>query len=92
MNYACPYCGRDYGPAPDPHPNAIACCGEVGHLEQVAAMPAANADTFQQVLRRCRVKVGGTTYTALTPNTFDALDGALARHPGAGRIEVGAAA
>jgi hypothetical protein len=92
MTYACPYCGRDFGPAPDPHPNAIACCGEVGHLEQVDAMPAANAETYQQLLRRCRVRVGGTIYTGLWPSTSDAVIDALTRFPGASRVDARVAA
>jgi hypothetical protein len=31
----CPFCGKDYGQHPDPSPAAIACCGEIGHLEQI---------------------------------------------------------
>ena len=41
--------------------------------ERIAAMPAANAATLQQILLRCRVKVNGTIYTCLSPSTFDAL-------------------
>jgi hypothetical protein len=33
-DWVCPFCGKDFGPHPDPHPHAIACCGEVGHLIQ----------------------------------------------------------
>jgi hypothetical protein len=50
--------------------------------ERIAAMPAANAQTYQQLLRRCRVKVGGTTYTGLWPTTSDAVLDAMERHPG----------
>jgi hypothetical protein len=32
-HWCCPYCGADYGTDPDPHPYAIPCCGEVGHLQ-----------------------------------------------------------
>lgn len=35
-NWYCPFCGRDYGSDPDPFPAAIACCGELGRLEQRA--------------------------------------------------------
>lgn len=41
--------------------------------ERVAAMPAANAATFQKILLQCRVRVNGTTYTALFPTTIDAV-------------------
>ena len=44
--------------------------------ERIAAMPAANAHTLQQILLRCRVKVNGTVYTCLSPTTIDALIGA----------------
>lgn len=57
-------------------------------LDRIAAMPAANAHDFQQLLRRCRVRVGGTIYTGLWPSTNDAVIDALERFPGAGRIEV----
>lgn len=49
-------------------------------------MPSANAQTFQQLLLRCRVKVGQITYTALFPSTFDAVSDAQDRFPDAGRI------
>ena len=35
-HWYCPYCGKDYGPHPDPLPTAVACCGELGHLTQEA--------------------------------------------------------
>ena len=41
--------------------------------ERIAAMPAANAATLQQLLIRCRVKVNGTIYTSLFPSTIDAI-------------------
>jgi hypothetical protein len=47
--------------------------------ERIAGMPAANAATLQQLLVRCRVKVNGTTYTALFPSTFDAINDAQER-------------
>lgn len=47
--------------------------------ERIAGMPAANAATLQQLLVRCRVKVDGTTYTALFPSTFDAINDAQER-------------
>lgn len=51
--------------------------------EVVACMPAANADTLQQLLRKCRVKVDGTTYVGLFPDAFAAIDDATDRHPNA---------
>ena len=47
--------------------------------EKIAAMPAANAATLQQILRRCRVKVGKITYTTLSPSTCDAVIAAQER-------------
>ena len=47
--------------------------------ERVAAMPAADSETLQQLLVRCRVKVNGTIYTALFPSTFDAISDAQER-------------
>jgi len=47
--------------------------------ERIAAMPAANAATLQQLLIRCRVKVNGTIYTSLFPSTFDAIADAQER-------------
>jgi len=47
--------------------------------ERIAAMPAANAATMQQLLIRCRVKVNGTIYTSLFPSTFDAISDAQER-------------
>ena len=48
--------------------------------QRIAAMPAANAGTLQQLLVRCRVRVNGTTYTGLFPTTIDALLDAQERH------------
>lgn len=56
--------------------------------ERVAAMPAANAATLQQLLVRCRVKVNGTTYTSLFPSTIDALLDAQDRFGPSARISV----
>lgn len=30
--YSCTYCGKEM-PSGVPHPNAFACCGEVGHFD-----------------------------------------------------------
>lgn len=35
MHWYCPFCGKDFGESPLPHPGSRACCGEVGHLEQL---------------------------------------------------------
>lgn len=56
--------------------------------ERVAAMPAANAATLQQLLVRCRVKVNGTIYTSLYPSTVDALLDAQERFGVSARISV----
>ena len=56
--------------------------------ERIAGMPAANAATLQQLLVRCRVKVNGTTYTALFPSTFDAINDAQERFGVNARISV----
>ena len=56
--------------------------------ERVAAMPAANAATLQQLLVRCRVKVNGTIYTSLFHSTIDALLDAQERFGVSARISV----
>jgi hypothetical protein len=56
--------------------------------EHVAAMPAANAATFQQILVRCRVKVNGTVYTSLYPSTIDAILDAQDHFGASARISV----
>lgn len=56
--------------------------------ERIAAMPAANAATLQQLLIRCRVKVNGTIYTSLFPSTMDALLDAMDRFGQNSRIQV----